>query len=526
MEATPNGLGSSLSYLAVRFRLLNALAIIGAVIAVTLSMASVAGAREHRTSRARGAFVVAAKVSGSDVSLRWTRPVLTAMRRMNFTVYQDAKLLKRTSGTTYTERNAHPGRHTFTVIAEVRARRSSRTVGHITAVRTSTSATVSATKVHKRPTHRSGSGSGSTSSGSGSGSTSSGSGSTSSGSGSGSTSSGSGTSSGSTSTVPENPTYWGAWIGSQFTGTPAPWDMTAVSDFETLADKHLSLVNFSSPFYDCTTTPCTPENFPEAPFNNLYAQGIIPFFSWNSASLPVTTDEPNFTLADVANGDYDSYIRSWATAAAAWGHPFFLRFDWEMNGSWFPWGVGVNGNTAAEYVAAWRHVYDIFQSVGATNVTWVWCPNIDPTNSLAPLASLYPGNAYVNWTGLDGYNEDDPWTSFSSLFSSTYQEITQSIAPGKPLMIAEVGSTETGGSKADWIQNMFSSLASGAFSDVRGLMWYDESTPGYSGLSDWPIESSTSATAAFAAGISNPAFLSSAGSSTGLADLQPIGAPS
>ena len=80
-------------------------------------------------------------------------------------------------------------------------------------------------------------------------------------------------------------------------------------------------------------------------------------------------------------GRYDEYIREFAEEARAWGHPFFLRFNWEMNGDWFPWSEGVNGNPSGEYVAAWRHVHDIFAAVGATNVTWVWCPFVDPKAS-------------------------------------------------------------------------------------------------------------------------------------------------
>ena len=66
------------------------------------------------------------------------------------------------------------------------------------------------------------------------------------------------------------------------------------------------------------------------------------------------------------SGKYDSYIpQNVAEDARDWGHPFFLRFDWEMNGNWFPWSEGVNGNQSGEFVAAWRHVHDIFTSVGA-----------------------------------------------------------------------------------------------------------------------------------------------------------------
>ena len=92
--------------------------------------------------------------------------------------------------------------------------------------------------------------------------------------------------------------------------------------------------------------------------------------------------------------------RQWATAAKAWGHPFFLRFDHEMNGNWqFPWAELLNGNKPGDYVKAWRHVHDMFTSLGATNVSWVWCPNVSG-GSTRPMAQLYPGDAYVDLTQL------------------------------------------------------------------------------------------------------------------------------
>ena len=96
--------------------------------------------------------------------------------------------------------------------------------------------------------------------------------------------------------------------------------------------------------------------------------GAIPVFSWSSQSIPSSLNEPDFQLSDVIAGTYDSYIREFAEAARDWGHPFFLRFNWEMNGNWFPWSEGVNGNQPGEFVAAWRHVHDIFTAVGADNV--------------------------------------------------------------------------------------------------------------------------------------------------------------
>jgi len=296
------------------------------------------------------------------------------------------------------------------------------------------------------------------------------------------------------------PLYWGAVIGKQLTGESAPWDIGAIEAFERKAKKGISLLAFSSPFFDCIVKPCAPYYFPTSIMEKLRQRGTIPFISWASQSVPATLVQPEFTLAKVASGTYDSYIREFAEQARAWGRPFFLRFDAEMNGFWFPWGVGVNENTAPDYVAAWRHVHDIFTQVGATNATWVWCPNVDFTRALTPLHSLYPGNAYVDWTCLDGFNWGNTrnsagWQSFNQVFSSTYKRIVK-IAPSKPMVIGEVGAEERGGSKPNWIKQTFKVLPQ-RYKKVRAVIWFDERDQGM----NWPIESSKASRNAFAKAI-------------------------
>jgi hypothetical protein len=303
--------------------------------------------------------------------------------------------------------------------------------------------------------------------------------------------------------------YWGAWIGPQFTGQAAPGDMKAVTDFEALAGKPLSLLETFSSFANCDQSGCDHfVPFPRGELESIRKYGAIPLFTWASEASSGVLEQPEFQLSDVAAGDYDSYIREWATAAREWGHPFFLRFDWEMNGDWYPWDESLEDNSAGDYVAAWRHVHDIFAEVGATNAAWTWCPYIDPNGKLTDLHELYPGDSYVDWTCLDGYNhgtKTNPsgrFRSFSELFGPSYREITSEIAPSKPMLIAEVASTEAGGSKPEWIEDMFEALPS-EFPDVRGLMWFDYEYEG----NDWAIETSTAATEAFADGVAEPRFL-------------------
>jgi hypothetical protein len=292
--------------------------------------------------------------------------------------------------------------------------------------------------------------------------------------------------------------YWGAWI--KYGSAEAPFDMTVTTTFESHAGKGMSLIHWASPFndgpYDWCGGYCS---FQTSYFNAARSHGSIPFFSWSP--LPGGS---GYTDAAVAAGSQDAYITSWARAAAAWGHPFFLRFAWEMNGNWFPWGVGNSGTTTSDYKAMWHHVHDIFVAQGATNATWVWCPNAEFSGS-ADLASLYPGDSYVDWTCIDGYNSGSPWVSFASLIGPTYDKLS-TIAPSKPVAIGEFASTESGGSKAAWITDMFAALPT-RFPAVKALLWFDK-PESFQGHSDWQIESSSTAQLAFASGIQSSSYAS------------------
>jgi Glycosyl hydrolase family 26/Bacterial Ig domain len=318
------------------------------------------------------------------------------------------------------------------------------------------------------------------------------------------------------------PIYWGATIGTHLTGGQPPWDMGAVTRFEEETKKKVSMVNFFQPFANCNPG-CSFYSFPAGPLENIRLHGSIPVLSWSSQSIPSTKNEPDFQLADVIAGRYDSYIREFAAKAKAWGHPFMLRFNWEMNGKWFPWHEGVNGNQPGEFVTSWRHVHDIFKEVGATNVTWVWCPNVEYSGA-TPLASLYPGDDYVDWTGLDGYNRGtnpvapEGWKSFSQVYKSSYNAIAGSIAPSKPLMVGEVASSEIGGSKSAWIKDMLVKVPT-EFPKIRALLYFDK----YDSSMDWPLETSTNAVSAFAEGVQSSTYLGNTFTSLSATKILPLG---
>ncbi len=247
------------------------------------------------------------------------------------------------------------------------------------------------------------------------------------------------------------------------------------------------------------------QNFQTGWMNAVRAHGSIPLVTWDPGNPYISSPvQPIYALQNIINGNFDSYITRWALASKAWGHPYFLRFAHEMNGYWNPWSELVNGNQPGQFVLAWRHVHDIFTRLGVTNVTWVWSPNIDFSNS-TPLAELYPGDAYVNWVGMSGYNWGNigghSWQSFSSVFSQTYHDLLS--ITSLPIMITETASTEQDGNKAAWITDAYVTQLPNYFPRIRAVVWFNEPKE-----TDWQIESSISAQNAFASAIQSRAYAS------------------
>ena len=219
-------------------------------------------------------------------------------------------------------------------------------------------------------------------------------------------------------------------------------------------------------------------------------------------TVPMITWEPwNHSLRDIARGRYDDYIRSAARAAVAWGRPVIVRFAHEMNGTWYPWSEGVAGNRASEYVAAWRRVVGIFRAERASNVKWMWAPNVDDQLGNPPARRLYPGDAYVDWVGLSGFSWGGKWDWRSpyQVFNFSYQQLLRISA--RPVAIAETGASEVGGDKAAWIRELFGpDLA--RMSRVRVVIWFN----GRKDWANWSVDSSPRALRAFRTAVASPRY--------------------
>lgn len=309
--------------------------------------------------------------------------------------------------------------------------------------------------------------------------------------------------------------YWGALVNLSYPSTDNMQPGGVYDTFEKIAQKKMAILHWGESWKRAGVY----EPFDTVYYNNVRNHGSIPMMSWGSRNSGGGVNQPDFQLSDIYNGVHDAYIASWAKSAKAWGHPFFLRFDWEMNGYWqFPWSEQLNGNQPGDYVKAWRHVHDIFTQVGATNATWVWCPNIaDP--STTPFSAVYPGDAYVDWTCLDGYNKYNVWLSFPSIINgaginwlqNSYSQIL-AVAPSKPLMIGETASLEAGdggAAKAAWIQDTYRTQIPVNFPRIKAILWFnsDDGNPAYATL---PVQSSQASINAFATSIGSSFYTANA----------------
>lgn len=237
--------------------------------------------------------------------------------------------------------------------------------------------------------------------------------------------------------------------------------------------------------------------------NSAWSRGEIPHLTWESRPLSGGDPVVDYSLASIIAGEHDEYLHRYARDIKANGLPLVIRFNAEMNGDWYRWAEANldYDNAEGSYIAAWRHVHDIFGAHGANElVLWLWSPNrIDNIWRLPSIDNYYPGDDYVDWVGLTGYyRPEDEAPTFDSTYTATLDELRK-VAPGKPIIISEAGATESDGHKLEWVEDFFPGLARNP--DVIGFGWFNYVVTDEGETNDWRIQSSPDVTDAFRAGL-------------------------
>lgn len=195
----------------------------------------------------------------------------------------------------------------------------------------------------------------------------------------------------------------------------------------------------------------------ERVIKDVYSQGSVLCVTWEPWNAQT---QQGINFDELLAGKYDKYITDLSLQFKNIEKRVFVRFGHEMNGNWYPWaGTKIGGD---KFIAAYKYVKDIFDKTGATNVKWIFSVNWeDVPKENNSFVSYYPGDAYVDYIGIDGYNwgNTKPWSrwlSFRDIFLKVYNVIVEHY--NKPVLITEFSSTGKGGDKAGWIRGAMSEI--------------------------------------------------------------------
>jgi hypothetical protein len=211
------------------------------------------------------------------------------------------------------------------------------------------------------------------------------------------------------------------------------------------------------------------------------------FAGWARAqhALPFVQMEPgNVSLASIASGRSDAYLRRFAAATRAFRFPVAVSFAPEANGPFYSWGC--RHTPAPVYIAAWRHVHAVMAAAGARNIIWTWDMN-RVYRATCPLAARWPGAAYVDWIGVDGY-----WRGAGDTFASVLAPTIHAALrlARKPVLIGETGVADVPQAAA-WVRSLFHGARHTG--SVIGIVWFNY----HDRLGDYRLQDDPAALAQF-----------------------------
>lgn len=261
----------------------------------------------------------------------------------------------------------------------------------------------------------------------------------------------------------------GPFLGVYVTGVPSSY--APVTSFARAADARPNLVIVFSGWK---------EPFRSTFVQTAYQHGTTTIVQMNPAGV---------SLQSIVAGKSDTYLRSYARSVASFGHPVIMSFGHEMNGSWYQWGAG--HVKPATFVAAWRHVVQVFRSQGADNAVWMWTVNsMNATRS--PLSQWWPGASWVDWVGIDGYYYFST-DSFETVFGTTISALRRFTKA--PVLLSETA-VGISSEREDQITGMFQAVRD---DHLLGLVWFDQARHDPPYHQDWRLEDDPEALRTFGA---------------------------
>lgn len=203
--------------------------------------------------------------------------------------------------------------------------------------------------------------------------------------------------------------------------------------------------------------------------------------------LLVFWEQYGVTLNSIISGEQDDVIRAFAKEAAKYKGKVILAPLAEMNGTWDPWNGAVPGNTPEMVASAWKRIYSVFGSVQNVRFAWTVSAVPDPEAPGNALRRYYPGDEYVDYIGVDGFNFNEPYLTYTKIFSATLDSMRQY---NKPVLLLSIGCA-AGPKKAEWIVD---TLAVQIPNEplIHGWVWFNLLKE-----KDWRVDADDASFAAF-----------------------------
>ena len=151
--------------------------------------------------------------------------------------------------------------------------------------------------------------------------------------------------------LPDRPA---SYIGAYAPGVPTSY--APITSFRTAIGVRPNIALYYSSWYE--------------PFRSKFA-----ILAADHHAVPLVQIDPaHVSLAAIARGRYDSYLRAFGEAVGDFGQRtgrgVIIGFGQQPNGRRYSWGY--EHITPGIWKAAWRHVVTLFRREGADDVTWLW----------------------------------------------------------------------------------------------------------------------------------------------------------
>jgi hypothetical protein len=209
--------------------------------------------------------------------------------------------------------------------------------------------------------------------------------------------------------------------------------------------------------------------------------------------------------ASAKTGAYDTYWRSLAQSILANNpgtYEVVIRPSHEMNGDWFPWGVGLSRLALIpDFIASWQRFHGVFRGVtGGSRFRF----SFSASEGASDPRPMWPGDTYVDLVGYDvywkptamgsgGWETSDPAEAWQKRIASNGYNawniggmLAFAQAKGKPFQIDEWG--VWGPNAASFVQAMAAFLRTNG---ARAHTYWDSDSayPGelHSRNATWPL---------------------------------------